>query len=186
MVDPATPADVSALTQAIADGDAPAFAAFYDAWFARLHGMARTATRRDESFCLDVVQEAMIKVMHAIKRFDSEDALEAWLRTIVWRCALDRLRAERRRAAREARHGRERSPSAAADGDLDERLEWLTERLAELAADRSLLLSMRYRLGATLEQIGRLVGLRPGAVDGRINRSLAQLRAAAQETFDEP
>ncbi len=185
MVDPATPADVSALTQAIADGDASAFAAFYDAWFERLAGLARTATRRDESFCLDVVQEAMMKVMRAMKRFDSEPALEAWLRTVVWRCALDRLRAERRRARREAA-ARGRRAEAETHADLDERLAWLRERLAELDPDRSLLLAMRYRLGATLEQIGRLVGRGPGAVDGRINRSLAQLRASAQENFDEP
>jgi DNA-directed RNA polymerase specialized sigma24 family protein len=65
-------------------------------------------------------------------------------------------------------------------------MRWLEARLAELDPSRSLLIAMRFRLGATLEHIGRVVGLGPGAVDGRIGRSLAQMRAAAQEHFDEP
>lgn len=186
MDDPAATQEVSALTQAIAKGDASAFACFYDAWFDRLHGMARSATGRDESFCLDVVQEAMIKIMRSMKRFENEEALGAWLRIIVLRCALDRLRADRRRAAREAGHARTRSGRQDVEREMDDRLAWLSDRLAELGPDRTLLLAMRYRLGATLEHIGRLVGLGPGAVDGRINRSLSQMRAAARESFDDP
>lgn len=185
MDDPATRKDVSALTQAIADGDAPAFARFYDEWFDRLCRMARGATGRDESFCLDVVQEAMLKIMRSMKRIDDEKSLEAFLRVVVLRCALDLLRADRRRRTREQGHAAGRGEvERDADRD-DERLAWLADRIAELDHDRSRLLALRYRLGATLEQIGRLVGLRPGAVDGRISRSLAQMRASARETFDD-
>lgn len=185
MDDPATRTDVSARTQAIADGDAPAFARFYDEWFDRLCGMARGATGRDESFCLDVVQEAMLKIMRSMKRFDDEKTLEAWLRVVVMRCSLDLLRADRRRRAREEEHAARRRDADRTDDRDDERLAWLSDRVAELDRDRSRLLALRYRLGATLDQIGRLVGLRPGAVDGRIGRSLAQIRVSAREQFDD-
>ncbi len=187
MDDPAAAHDVSALTQAIARGDSSAFARFYDEWFDRLHRMARLSTGRDESFCLDVVQEAMLKIMRSMKRFEDEKALEAWLGVIVRRCALDRLRAERRRARRESSYVRARSEIASAsEGREDGRMQWIEAQIVHLDVDRSLLLAMRFRLGATLERIGRAVGLGPGAVDGRIGRSLAQIRAAAREDFDEP
>lgn len=187
MGNPATTQTLSALTQAIARGDSSAFGRFYDEWFDRLHRMARASTGRDESFCLDVVQDAMLKIMRSMKRFEDEKAFEAWLRVIVMRCALDRMRAERRRAARESSHARARTEViAVTEGHEDGRLQWLEKKLAQLDHDRSLLLVMRFRLGATLGHIGRAVGLGPGAVDGRIGRSLAQLRAAAKENFDEP
>jgi len=47
------------------------------------------------------------------------------------------------------------------------------------------LLVMRYRLGWTLERIGRAVGLRPGAVDSRLRRATNELREKARESFDE-
>lgn len=186
MDNPATTTTLSALTQAVAKGDSSAFARFYDEWFDRLHGIARSSTGRDESFCLDVVQDAMLKIMRSMKRFEKENELEAWLRVIVMRCALDRLRSERRRAEREAQHARTRAEVERINDAPDDRVRWLEAELAQLDTSRSLLLAMRFRLGTTLESIGRAVGLGPGAVDGRIGRSLAQLRAAAQEKFDEP
>lgn len=188
MDEPATPQSLSALTQAIAKGDPSAFACFYDEWFGRMFRMARSSTGRDESFCLDVVQEAMLKVMRSMKRFENENELRAWLRVIVMRCALDQIRCERRRRARESAHVGDRAPGAIQHDSQcgeDERAAWLEAQLAGLDAHRSLLVAMRFRLGATLERISRIVGLAPGAVDGRINRSLAQIRAAAQEEFDE-
>jgi hypothetical protein len=44
---------------------------------------------------------------------------------------------------------------------------------------------MRHRLGWTLERIGAVVGLAPGAVDGRLRRIIGRLRAAGWEVRDE-
>lgn len=186
MDNPATTPDVSSLTQSIARGDRSAFATFYDAWFDRLFRYAQSSTGRDESFCLDVVQDAMLKIMRSMKRFDEAAALDAWLYVVVMRCALDRIRAERRRTAREVQHAQLHGASSESRETGTERVRWLERQLAGLDPSRSLLVALRYRVGATLDHIGRVVGLGPGAVDGRLSRSLAQLRAAAQEEFDEP
>ncbi len=186
MDEPATGQVLSALTHAIAQGDSSAFGRFYDQWFDALFRMARANTGRDESFCLDVVQEAMLKVMKSMKRFDEHAELEAWLRVIVMRCALDMMRSERRRAARESTHAKVQVHSRRqTELPGDDEVAWLESQLARLDAERSLLVAMRFRLGATLGRISRVVGLAPGAVDGRINRSLARIRAAAQEELDE-
>ncbi|MCH8316763.1 MAG: sigma-70 family RNA polymerase sigma factor [Planctomycetes bacterium] len=43
------------------------------------------------------------------------------------------------------------------------------------------LLLMRHRFGWTLKRIGDALGLKPGAVDGRIRRVLTKLRRRAKE-----
>ena len=64
------------LTAAIARGDSAAFARFYEARFDRAFATARDLTGRDEAFCLDVVQDAMIRVTHRIPTLPDERSLD--------------------------------------------------------------------------------------------------------------
>src|SRR5690606_20630028 len=88
-------------TSAIARGDAEAFAQFYEVWFDRMVLMARSVTGRDESFCLDVTQDAMLRIVRSMRPMATEDDLRRWLLRIVHTAALDRLRSEDRRRRRE-------------------------------------------------------------------------------------
>ncbi len=175
---------ISELTSAIASGHSGALAHLYRSRFDELYAEARRATGRDEAFCLDVVQDAMIRVIRSMKPMDTEKRLRGWLRVVVQSCAYDQLRRDARRAHREqVAVGAVRS---ARDGDeLGERLAWLREEIAKQDGPDARLLVMRYRMGWTLQRIANAVGLRPGAVDGRIRRSTAALSRRAQETFDE-
>lgn len=189
------------LCERIASGDAEAFSRFYREWFDDLLAQARRATRRDESFCLDVVQEAMMRVIRSMPVLDSPAALDRWLGAVVRSCAYDRLRREIRRAARETVVAAQSAPGAAprtegeppshTEGDASrrheaaEQLAWLRGELASLEPDLQSLIHWRYRLGWTLERIGAAVGLKPGAVDGRLRRAASRLRARHQERFDE-
>ena len=175
---------VGELTAAVASGESEAFACLYRGRFDEMYAEARRATGRDESFCLDVVQDAMIRVIRSMKHLETEQHLRTWLRVVVQSCAYDRLRKEARRrrweqAAADARQ------AASGDDDLREKLEWLRCELASLDAPQMRLLTMRYRLGWTLRRIGDALGLKPGAVDGRLGRLTASLRRRAEETFDE-
>ena len=172
------------LTTAIASGNAEALARFYRGWFDRAYADARRATARDESFCLDVVQDAMIRVIRSMRAMDTEPQLRNWLRVVVQSCAYDRLRKEARRKRREETVVPSDRPSER-DETTDEQLRWLRNELAGMDTPETRLLVMRYRLGWTLERIGRAVGLRPGAVDGRLRRATNELREKARESFDE-
>ncbi len=183
---PAAPAStdaarpIRARLDAIAAGDEEAFAEVYDAWFDHVVAAARGATRRDESFCLDIAQEVFVTLIHRPPRARTEAALGAWLATTAKRRALDHLRAERRRLAREL----DRPVASGADGSTSDhraRLAWLDERLAELSDDEARLLIARSRFGWTLERIGRAFGLTPSAVDGRVTRITRRLRERAQD-----
>jgi RNA polymerase sigma factor (sigma-70 family) len=144
---------------------------------------AARATGKDESFCLDVVQDAMLRVIRSLKPLDSEAALFRWLQRTIRSCAIDRLRAEsRRRQREEAVAARERREAIE---NLEERIAWLRRELEELDESAASMLLMRHRFGWTLSQIGAVFGLNPGAVDGRIRRTLDFLRQRARETYDE-
>jgi RNA polymerase sigma factor (sigma-70 family) len=173
-----------ALTAAIASGDTEAFALFYRQWFDFAFLEARRYGNHDEQFCLDIVQDAMMRVIRSIKPMDGEADVCKWMRAVVQSCCYDRLRAEARRARRErkrASNGR----GTAGDPDHQERIDWLYAQLAALETDQAQLLSMRFRFGWTLQRIGAALGLKPGAVDGRIDRTLSNLRAKAEEDFHE-
>ena len=175
---------VQEFTTAIASGDSEAFARFYRDRFDAMYAEARRATGRDESFCLDIVQNAMMRVIRSLRPLDSELRLRAWLRTVVHSCAYDRLRHEARRKRWE-RNAADRRAAETPDDHDDDRLEWLRRELATFDDPQLRLLVMRYRFGWTLQRIGDALGLKPGAVDGRLSRLTANLRRRAQENFDD-
>src|SRR5207237_963299 len=78
---------------------------FYRAWFDWSFRLAQRLTRRDESFCLDVVQEAMLRVARSMKAMKSRTDLERWMSRVVHTAALDQLRRASRRGVRERARG---------------------------------------------------------------------------------
>lgn len=172
---------VALQTAAIASGDTQAFAAFYRTWFDHALQHASQCTGRDEQFCLDVVHDAMVRVIRSIRPMKSKDDVARWLRAVVKSCAYDRLRRESRRRRRE--HARADPRNGVPDASNSERLAWLRQQLAELDPEQMRLIAMRYRLGWTLERIGGALGLKPGAVDGRLSRLLATLRRSGAQEF---
>lgn len=174
-------------TRAIASGDPEALAAMYEEWFDRMYAIARQSTRRDESFCLDVVQDVMMRVIRCVPVCENERVLGAWLRRVVLSCAYDRLRAERRmrnahryRARNAVREGGFESRNELHARD-EEQLRWLRAELARLGDARVRPLMLRYGAGWTLARMGATLGLSTGAVDGRIQRALDRLRLRARE-----
>lgn len=177
--------DVAALTVAVSIGDAAAVEAFYRRYFDRLYAEARRATRRDEAFCLDVVQDSILKIVRTIRPVASESQLLAWLRLVVRTAALDLLRADRRRRLREA-NTPHTTTERAVDADLqrDEQVTWLREQIRQLDPQIVKLIELRYVERWTLSRIAERFKLSVGTVDGRLRRALAALRDAAREVDD--
>ncbi len=160
----------------IAVGDRDALGAFYERTFDLLFREAARATGRDESFCLDVVQDAFLRLVRRPPRVDGAAALHAWLRRVVVSAACDRLRAEARRMERERRSAAACPRAAERDAvEAGERLARLRRERARLDETADLPV-LRHRAGSTLGSLGALFGLSGSAVDGRITRALARLR----------
>lgn len=173
------------LTAAIAAGDDEAFGAFYDAWFDAAFALARTVCRRDESFCLDVVQDVMLKVVRRMPALSTEAAVSAWMTRTVWSSAVDRLRRERRALRRETQAAvdrgtvDERDPLRLAQGR--EEIAWLHGRLAEMPAGDRQLVEARFLTGGSVTAAGRSLGLGADAAHGRLRRVVDRLRQAARD-----
>ena len=173
-----SPGDAHALTSRVAKGDRDALAALYEKWFERMTGMAMHATGRDEAFCMDVAQDAFIKLIRNPVVIGTDRELGAYLRRLVVTSAYDRLRSERRRAKREAsRRASGGGPSEASR----ERLAIVESAIASLEGEQGDLLIARYRAGWTLARIGEELGLATGAVDGRIGRIVRKLRKTIED-----
>lgn len=178
-----TTLDAGKITRAIASGDPEAFAVLYERRFDRCYAIAARSTGLCEADCLDIVQEVFLKVAKSIRPIDSEAALDAWLAKVVRSCALDHLKLERRLQRRQALAARPLETHT--PEELDDRIAALMAQMSSLDKATRELLELRYRAQWTLGRIGRAVGLKPGAVDGRIRRAEAALRAPLEEAVDD-
>lgn len=181
---------VAMLTRQMSRGDRAAVERFYRAWFDDLLSLARRAVgpglSRDESLCLDVVHDAVLRVVRCVRPIDPPDAarrLRAWLRLVVQSCALDRLRRERRRAARERAAAPHEASPAVESAAIDEQACWLRTQIDRLDPRLARIIELRYDRGWTLAQIAAAVGGSAGSVDGRLRRAIALLRDRAAGHF---
>jgi RNA polymerase sigma factor (sigma-70 family) len=175
----------------MARGDREAFRTYYDAHFELMLVESKRCLGRDEQTCLDIVHDAMLKAIRAIKPLANRGSTAAWSRLLVRSVAYDWLRRNRRQ--RELTHEAddtlnlidrgERRPFPEIDDQA--RMLWIEENLRRLPADVQRMVDWRYRLGWTLERIGRQMGLKPGAVDGRLRRAIDELKVLAEVWRDE-
>jgi RNA polymerase sigma-70 factor (ECF subfamily) len=161
----------------MAAGDAGAVDAFYRQYFGWMYAQARRFTNRDESFCLDVVQDAVLRVIRTVKRVDCESRFRGWLRLVVQTTAFDLLRREARRKNREAMMG---TSQVSVDSDSLQ-LDWLREQITQLDPELVNIVELRFEQSWTLRRIGEKLGISIGAVDGRLRRALKHLKLAAEE-----
>ncbi len=170
------------LTRRMARGDTNALAVFYERWFAMMFAEARRQCRRDESFCMDIVQDVVLRIIKRMPPMRTDAQLASWLRTVVRSCICDRLRSEHARLRREQTRTLPRDVHDPDDEFSQERLRWLTREIDRLDEKLRRPLLLRVMRGWTLAQIGQALGLTPGAVDGRVNRALQILRRGAART----
>lgn len=150
----------------------------YEAWFERCYAMARGFTRRDESFCLDVVQETMLRVARRIPAMRGEAELARWMVRAVHSSAIDLLRREARARKRERAAA---APEVDGIGDGANEAaagEWLERALRDVDEQERAMLQLRYGRDATLEEVGRSAGVSGDAAHGRLRRLIQRLRGS--------
>ena len=157
----------------MASGDAKAVETFYRRYFDALYAHARRSTGRDESFCLDVVQDAVLRVIRSVRPAATEAQFAAWLRLVVQTTAYDLLRGESRREKRELVMASVSSEIDSAQEHIPDSdwLEWLAGQIALMDPQIVRIIDMRFQQRWTLAQIAGKLGLSIGAVDGRLRRA---------------
>jgi RNA polymerase sigma factor (sigma-70 family) len=186
-VDPLSPARAPAdaiplaptLACLLARSDPAAIERFYSRSFSAALATARRASRRDESFCLDAVHDAMLRFLKSVAPTLTDEQLDLYLKRCVITSCIDALRAERRRVRRDLAHNAARcpSPSAAPDEHIIE-LRKALRVLDHLDQD---LIASRFARGHTLDRAGEPHGLTGAAAHGRVRRALSRLRTLLQD-----
>jgi RNA polymerase sigma-70 factor (ECF subfamily) len=120
----------------------------------------------------DVAQEAFLKAIAALDRFDRRRPLGPWLHRIAVNRAIDHARSRAQR--HEAPGAVEPAAFAASEGISEE----LMTALAGLAADHRAVIVLRHLLGYTPGEIARMLDLPRGTVNSRLRRGLDALREA--------
>ena len=104
---------------------------------------------------------------------------------MVQTTALDRLRAEQRRARHElAAVAAQAAEFTDAMAD-DEQQQWLKAQIARLDPQLAQMLELRFSRSWTLSKIGQHLGLSIGTIDWRLRRALKELRDRAIAEFED-
>lgn len=131
---------------------------------------------RSRPLAEEVTQNAFLALARHARRLKPDTPLAAWLYVVTRRAAIDTLRSELRRQARE-KTAMEISAMNSSSGDwprieplLDTAMEALPER------DRTALL-LRYFEGKSLREVGAALGTSEDAAQKSVSRALDRLRA---------
>jgi RNA polymerase sigma factor (sigma-70 family) len=138
-------------------------------------------TVRAPDLAADVAQSVFFDLSRTAPRYPAETPVVAWLHVVTRRTAIDLVRAESRRAAREHAASTDAAlapaPSSAAPSPDGPHLEpLLDEAVASLApADRTAIL-LRFFENRSLREVGAALGLSDDAAQKRVARALDRLR----------
>jgi RNA polymerase sigma-70 factor, ECF subfamily len=133
------------------------------------HGVWRTAyalTLRRE-LANDVAQEAFVRAVSSLDRFDDSRPFAPWVTRIAANLTIDELRREQRLDFAEAAEAAE--PGSESDDAL-------VRAVARLGPDKRLIVALHYWLDYSTPEISRLLELPLGTVASRLSRALEELR----------
>ena len=125
----------------------------------------------------DVAQDAFAKAHRTFSQLRDRDRFRAWLARMTWRLAIDRQRANRRRANHEAA-----SCSAIPDGpalddaDARERATALWNAIDALPEKLRLVVILANMEGHGLADVGKLLGVPEGTIKWRLSEARRQLK----------
>lgn len=177
-----TPRSLEALLGQICDGDADAFAQFYDLTCRRVYAMV-TRVVRDRHLGEDVTQEIYLHVWTHAQVFRAETGtVWSWLATIAHHRAVDTVRQAQHGKERDTRYALEDGSGQAGAGAVEAMIERLyaadavPRGLAGLTCRQRESIMLAYYSPLTYRQVADRLSIGLPAVKARIHDGLHQLR----------
>jgi RNA polymerase sigma-70 factor, ECF subfamily len=173
---------------AIIRRDGGALGKIYARYGDELYGLARRVCGQD--LAEDVLQEVFLDLWKTPERFDfTRGPLLAFLKMQVYGRAVDRLRSDGARHARERRVARQ--PATAGRNVEQEALNRMAgdevwRRLAGLPDDERDAIALAYLGGHTYRTVATLLGHPEGTIKSRIRSGLSTLRLQLSEPLPDP
>jgi RNA polymerase sigma-70 factor (ECF subfamily) len=168
-------------------GDTEAFRSLVERHSRYLFGVAYRMTGNTED-ARDVVQDTWLKAHAQLGRFQARSNLRTWLTRVAINCAIDHLRASRRREAAHDPRDLDREPTAGwpdtcqpdADrlvlaGEIGSRVD---ETLVRLTTLERAAFMLRHIEGMSINEIGAALGLNTSATKHSIFRAVRKMRTA--------
>jgi len=176
--------EVMALERA-QEGDGEAFRMLVERYS---HEMFRLAYRLtgSEADAEDVVQETFLSAFRRIDRYDSRARFSSWLYAIASNRAIDLLRRRKRWRSTAVEPTEQHAPlvseqpgpeRSAYGGEIRERV---NRALESLTPRERVAFTLRHHEGMSIDEIGRVMGLRSSATKNHIFRAVRKLRARLQ------
>jgi RNA polymerase sigma-70 factor, ECF subfamily len=171
-------AGLETLIGAVARGDQAAFKAVCAQAGPAVFGVVR-AVVRDPGQTEEVCQEVLLEVWRAASRFEpSQGSALSWVTTIAHRRAVDRVRAEHRRAERQMRAAWHQvaydEVAEAVEARLDR--ERVRRCLGSLTSVQRESVTLAYYGGYTVREVAALLAAPEGTVKTRMRDGLIRLR----------
>ena len=166
--------------QRVLAGDADAFRGLVDRHGRTLHRLAFRMTGSADD-AEDVVQEAFIRAFRQLHSYDGRAAVSTWLHRITVNCAVDLLRARRRRpedsgheeilmSHHEPTSMQERHAHASDIRDA------VSRAMASLSANEKTAFVLRHFEGMSIDEIGKTLGTKINATKHTVFRAVQKLR----------
>ncbi len=175
---PAAPTDAE-LLQAHVDGDPQAFAVLVGRHQDRLWAIALRTMRNPED-AADALQDAYISAFRRAASFRGDALVTTWLHRVVVNACLDRIRANKVRAAEPlpedpSRRGDLGSPPPPDPLELQEQRSTVSAALGHLNPDQRAALVLVDMEGYSVEEAAAMLGCAPGTIKSRCSRGRAKL-----------
>ncbi|MBL8929014.1 MAG: sigma-70 family RNA polymerase sigma factor [Kineosporiaceae bacterium] len=175
------------LVARLAAGDDHALAEVYDACAASVYAVALRVVR-EVSAAQDVVQEVFVQLWTGPERYDAAAApLRTYLMVLARSRALDAVRADARRAARQERHHRlsADAPPPPPDDEVAAReaARLVREAVRALPDDQRRLVELAYFQGNSYREAAAALGVPEGTAKSRLRAALASLERLLDHTL---
>ncbi len=152
-------------------GDTDAFAALYMRYFDRVYGYLRMSLR-DRHEAEDLAQQVFLKALDHLDQFETapDRPFRPWLFRIARNLLVDHLRKHRPALFEDPQEIPDRPAAGPADiATMESTLAWMSDSEVTLFIERLPLpqrqvITLRYLIGLSLEEIAEVLGRSPGSV----------------------
>jgi RNA polymerase sigma-70 factor (ECF subfamily) len=161
--------------QRVKRGDVEAFGTLYRAYLRKVYAICYRITA-NESLAEELTQDVFLRVWERIGQYEGRSKFSTWLHRIATNRALDGLRAEIRRSARETSTEDPAAwepprPSPKPEGGLD-----LESAIASLPTSARTVFVLHDVEGYRHEEIAEMTGIAPGTSKSQLHRARRLLR----------
>jgi RNA polymerase sigma-70 factor, ECF subfamily len=187
---PRVAADDALLVARLAAGDDYALAEAFDSLGSAVYGAALRVLG-DRVAAQDVVQDVFVELWRRPGRYNPAAApLRTYLMVMARRRAVDRVRSEVRRFAREQRHHQlDRAQRPVSPGDevaATETASLVRDAVRMLPDVQRQVVELAYFEGMSYREVGMAVGIPEGTAKSRLRLALAKLEAVLERELLEP